>query len=72
MSYGTSGDDYFGGQADENIIVFKGKSLYPVVDETTGATTWYERKGDGLLDAFANDIKSVSYTHLTLPTTVIV
>jgi hypothetical protein len=57
MSYGTSGDDYFGGQADENIIVFKGKSLYPVVDETTGATTWYERKGDGLLDAFANDIK---------------
>ena len=57
MSYGTSGDDYFGGQADENIIVFKGKSLYPVIDETTGATTWYERKGDGLLDAFANDIK---------------
>ena len=57
MSYGTSGDDYFGGQADENIIVFKGKSLYPVIDETTGATTWYERKGDGLLDAFRNDIK---------------
>ena len=57
MSYGTSGDDYFGGQADENIILFKGKSLYPVIDETTGATTWYERKGDGLLDAFANDIK---------------
>ena len=57
MSYGTSGDDYYGGQADENIIVFKGKSLYPVVDETTGATTWYERKGDGLLDAFRNDIK---------------
>ena len=57
MSYGTSGDDYYGGQADENIVVFKGKSLYPVVDEQTGATTWYERKGDGLLDAFANDIK---------------
>ena len=57
MSYGTSGDDYYGGQADENIIVFKGKSLYPVVDEQTGVTTWYERKGDGLLDAFANDIK---------------
>jgi len=57
MSYGTSGDDYFGGQADENIIVFKGKSLYPVIDEGTGVTTWYERKGDGLLDAFANDIK---------------
>ena len=35
MSYGTSGDDYYGGQADENIILFKGKSLYPVVDETT-------------------------------------
>ena len=57
MSYGTSGDDYYGGQADENIVVFKGKSLYPVIDEKTGATTWYERKGDGLLDAFANDIK---------------
>ena len=57
MSYGTSGDDYYGGQADENIVVFKGKSLYPVVDEQTGTTTWYERKGDGLLDAFANDIK---------------
>ena len=57
MSYGTSGDDYYGGQADENIVVFKGKSLYPVIDETTGATTWYERKGDGLLDAFRNDIK---------------
>ena len=57
MSYGTSGDDYYGGQADENIVVFKGKSLYPVVDEQTGVTTWYERKGDGLLDAFANDIK---------------
>ena len=57
MSYGTSGDDYYGGQADENIVVFKGKSLYPVIDEQTGATTWYERKGDGLLDAFANDIK---------------
>ena len=57
MSYGTSGDDYYGGQADENIVVFKGKSLYPVIDERTGATTWYERKGDGLLDAFANDIK---------------
>ena len=57
MSYGTSGDDYYGGQADENIVVFKGKSLYPVIDEQTGVTTWYERKGDGLLDAFANDIK---------------
>ena len=57
MSYGTSGEDYYGGQADENIVVFKGKSLYPVIDEKTGATTWYERKGDGLLDAFANDIK---------------
>ena len=57
MSYGTSGDDYYGGQADENIVVFKGKSLYPVIDEQTGTTTWYERKGDGLLDAFANDIK---------------
>lgn len=45
MSYGTSGDDYYGGQADENIVVFKGKSLYPVVDEQTGTTTWYERKG---------------------------
>ena len=57
MSYGTSGDDYYGGQADENIVVFKGKSLYPVIDEQTGVTTWYERKGDGLLDAFRNDIK---------------
>ena len=57
MSYGTSGDDYYGGQADENIVVFEGKSLYPVIDEQTGVTTWYERKGDGLLDAFTNDIK---------------
>jgi len=55
--YGTSGDDYYGGQADENIVVFEGKSLYPVIDEQTGVTTWYERKGDGLLDAFTNDIK---------------
>ena len=57
MSYDTTSPDYYGGQADENIIVFKGKSLYPVIDEGTGVTTWYERKGDGLLDAFANDIK---------------
>ena len=34
---------------DENIVVFKGKSLYPVIDEQTGETTWYERKGDGPL-----------------------
>ena len=57
MSYDTTSEDYYGGQADENIVVFKGKSLYPVIDEQTGVTTWYERKGDGLLDAFANDIK---------------
>ena len=44
-NYNTSGDDYYGGDKDENIIVFEGKSLYPVVDEQTGETQWYERKG---------------------------
>ena len=44
-NYNTSGDDYYGGDKDENTIVFEGKSLYPVVDEQTGETQWYERKG---------------------------
>ena len=44
-NYGTSGDDYYGGDKDENTIIFEGKSLYPVVDEETGETQWYERKG---------------------------
>jgi len=44
-NYNTSGDDYFGGDKDENVILFEGKSLYPVVDEQTGETQWYERKG---------------------------
>ena len=43
--YGTSGDDYYGGDKDENVILFEGKSLYPVIDEQTGETQWYERKG---------------------------
>ena len=68
MSYDTTSEDYYGGQNDANIVVFEGKKLYPVIDEGTGVTTWYERKGTGLADAFVNDIKSVSYTHLTLPT----
>ena len=44
-NYNTSGDDYYGGDKDENTILFEGKRLYPVVDETTGVTQWYERKG---------------------------
>ena len=43
-NYNTSGDDYYGGDKDENTILFEGKRLYPVVDETTGVTQWYERK----------------------------
>ena len=44
-NYNTSGEDYYGGDKDENTILFEGKRLYPVVDETTGVTQWYERKG---------------------------
>ena len=57
MSYDTTSEDYYGGQNDANIVVFEGKKLYPVIDEGTGVTTWYERKGTGLADAFVNDIK---------------
>ena len=44
-NYNTSGEDYYGGDNDKNTIVFEGKTIYPVVDETTGVTQWYERKG---------------------------
>ena len=47
MSYDTTSEDYYGGQNDANIVVFEGKKLYPVIDEGTGVTTWYERKGNG-------------------------
>ena len=57
MSYDTTSEDYYGGQNDANIVVFEGKKLYPVIDEGTGVTTWYERRGTGLADAFVNDIK---------------
>ena len=62
MSYDTTSPDYYGGQNDANIVVFEGKKIYPVVDEKTGVTTWYERKGTGLADAFVNDIKLGSVT----------
>jgi len=57
MSYNTSGDDYYGGADDKNIIDFEGKKIYPVIDEITGETTWYERRGTGIADAFVNDIR---------------
>ena len=62
MSYNTTGDDYYGGADDKNVIDFEGKKIYPVVDETTGETTWYERKGTGVADAFVNDIRLGSVT----------
>ena len=56
MSYDTTSEDYYGGEADENTIVFEGKTLYPVIDEQTGVTSWYERRGTGLANVI-NDIK---------------
>ena len=61
MSYDTTSEDYYGGEADENTILFEGKRLYPVVDENTGKTTWYERRGTGLANII-NDIKLGSIT----------
>ena len=61
MSYDTTSEDYYGGEADENTILFEGKRLYPVIDENTGKTTWYERRGTGLSNVI-NDIKLGSVT----------
>jgi len=61
MSYDTTSEDYYGGEADENTILFEGKRLYPVVDENTGKTTWYERRGTGAANII-NDIKLGSIT----------
>ena len=61
MSYDTTSEDYYGGEADENTVLFEGKRLYPVVDENTGKTTWYERRGTGAANII-NDIKLGSVT----------
>jgi len=61
MSYDTTSEDYYGGEADENTVLFEGKRLYPVVDENTGKTTWYERRGTGAANII-NDIKLGSIT----------
>ena len=61
MSYDTTSEDYYGGEADENTILFEGKRLYPVIDENTGKTTWYERRGTGAANII-NDIKLGSIT----------
>ena len=61
MSYDTTSPDYYGGEDDKNTLVFEGKTLYPVVDENTGKTTWYERRGTGLANII-NDIKLGSIT----------
>ena len=61
MSYDTTSPDYYGGEDDKNTIVFEGKTLYPVIDENTGKTTWYERRGTGLQNVI-NDIKLGSIT----------
>ena len=61
MSYDTTSPDYYGGEDDKNTIVFEGKTLYPVVDENTGETSWYERRGTGLANVI-NDIKLGSIT----------
>ena len=49
----------FGGSNDENAFVsVGGKTVYAVVDATTGVTTYYERKGGNALQrAFTEDIK---------------
>ena len=49
----------FGGSNDENAFEsIGGKTVYAVVDATTGVTTYYERKGGNALQrAFTEDIK---------------